>query len=311
MFCHTYPRTLLTTPNMMKTKHLIKIGVGVVLFLISLGTFAQKYKLITLCPQRNYYLNGGLNATFGGTSRSVIRVDLLPCTEQWYYSFTTSSGSNTNILYLGNQIENLLEAGKSWSYPNLISPPGTGSVEVFVIDSKDESAFLSKDDGNWRYYGDISVLNAKNATQCVRSNSEKSYSIGLRNPSSLDGVTVGIEVVALVNVGVCLNEVGKDAFNKGEFEKCVEYCTMALDFDTSISESRFYIALVLLLQNDPTSVKEYLEAIVSNRQHTESKQVLLSAMQILNQFKEAENNETYEFLFDAIKLISKELEKYY
>ncbi|MEZ5017275.1 MAG: hypothetical protein R2800_09510 [Flavipsychrobacter sp.] len=187
---------------------------AVFLFLLFISSFyrlvAQNYvntsEIQTIVEQRTIYLNGGARAAVGGKSRVIIPVNLPPGTVKWYYSFTTSSGeSGSANLHLLTQLSALIldPSGLTKSaLSNIEIPQGSTSIDVYLLDKNNADAFLNKVDnyeGSYRYYNDGYVTNTKQALVPVNFKSDNTIYIGLKNPSTLDGVNITIEVVAEIN----------------------------------------------------------------------------------------------------------------
>jgi hypothetical protein len=180
--------------NSMQSKKLI------LAFLFTLSIFsvtAQTYTVSTLIEKRAYYLNGGARASLGGKSRVTIKIDLPKNTKKWYYSFSTTPGADgTKLLNLGVQVGAALSSGglTALTAKSFEVPPGSGSADIIVLPPEYNNAFLNKEDNNWRFFSDISLQNSKQAVQTVENNYGNSFYIGLRNPSSLSGINIVIEV---------------------------------------------------------------------------------------------------------------------
>jgi tetratricopeptide (TPR) repeat protein len=284
---------------------------------IGLNSFGQSLKTVTLIDQRRYYLNGGTRALYGGISRETIKIDLPENTKSWYYSFTTSPGQDgTQLLNLGIQLSAALYSG----LPNpLLSsikvPKGSGSADVFVIPNTSKDAFLNKEEGKWRIYQDISLQNTMQAVQYVDKKYGNSLYLGLRNPSALTGIGISIEVVAIVeepnpesDKGVMYGNLGWAAFEKGEFDKCLELSNKALAFDPNLSYVKFNIALVHLLQRMDECLDNYIDAISSVKNDKNPKQTLLGALEDVR--NERIKNPYLESSTDIETLLVNELKKY-
>lgn len=288
--------------------------------ILTISTFAQTYKTVTLIEQRNHYLNGGFNSSVGGQSRVVIKIDLPEHTQKWYYSFTTSPGeSGTKVLNLGLQIgAAVATSGASALASSQINvPPGSGAAEIFVIDTKYRDAFLSKDDQNWRYFADVSVEKSKQAVQSVDASYGNSVYLGLRNPSTWDGINIFIEVVAVVeegnaeeDKGTFYGSLGWKAYERKELDKCVEYSMKALTFNPNLTWVKFNIALVHLAQNNGNCIDEYISALTMIRKDKNPKGTLTGALQDIEDLENKYNYSNLEYLTDVKELLQNEYRKY-
>jgi len=291
------------------------------MFCISLSVFAQTYKTETIFEQRNHYLNGGLNSSVGGQSRVVIKIDLPENTEKWYYSFSTSLGeSGTKMLNLGIQVA---AAVYTVGAPAIISsqlkvPHGSGAIEVFVIDGKYREAFLNKDDESWLYYADVSVEKSKQAVSLpIDASYGTSLYLGIRNPSTWDGINVFIEAVAVVKEadaeeekGVFYGSLGWKVYEKGELDKCIEYSTKALSYNPNLTWVKFNIALVHLIQNNSNCVDDYVEALALSKNDKNPKGTLTGAYQDLEDLTSKYDYTDLKYLSDIKELVYSELSRY-
>ncbi|KGO79689.1 hypothetical protein Q763_12625 [Flavobacterium beibuense F44-8] len=258
--------------------------------------FAQSLETVTLIKQRSYFLNGGLHATTaGGKSRETIKVDLPPNTKSWYYSFyTAASEDGTELLNLGVQIAASIYGGTAGTSiaSSIKVPNGSGAADIYILTTDSRDAFLKKQDNNWRFYKDISLLNTLQAVQYVDVDFGNSFYIGMKNPSSLTGIAIYIEVVALVEKpdsdyekGVMYGNLGWVAFEKGDFDKCLELSNKALGYDAGLYYVRFNIALVKLLQSSDDCLESYIDAIASIANDKTPQQTLQGALQDVQNLK--------------------------
>lgn len=155
--------------------------------------------------QRNVYLNGGARASVGGKSRSYIQVNLPENTKSWYYSFTTySDGGGTDNLNLALQLGALLvnPSGITSAALNTIRVPyGSMSADIYLLSTSNLSPFMDKDDnwgGSYNYYLGGTTLNTRQGVVAVDGLNSGTFYLGLKNPSTWDGVNILIEVVAIV-----------------------------------------------------------------------------------------------------------------
>lgn len=287
------------------------------LFFIPIISLAQQYKTVTLIEQRSYYLNGGARASLGGKSRVVVKIDLPPNTKKWYYSFTTTPGEDgTKLLNLGIQVGAALSTSglASAVASNLEVPSGSRSVDLFVFTAPFRDAFLNKEDGNVRFYSDISLLNSKQAVQSINGELGESFYLGLRNPSLMSGINITIEVVAIVEeINTELDKatmycnLGWKAYERGELDKCIELNKKALEINPKHSVSKFNLAFMYLLKDDEKTLENYISAISDLKNDSDAKQVLLGAMGDITSIKESKPK--LKYLLDIEELLKSELNK--
>jgi tetratricopeptide (TPR) repeat protein len=289
-----------------------------VLFFLALNCFSQNLKTVTLYEQRAYYLNGGAKAAMGGKSRETIKIDLPPNTKSWYYSFTTTPGADgTKLLNLAIQVGAALSSsGLSTAIASHIQiPPGVNCVDVLVLPTECRDAFLRKEDNKWRLFEDISVHNAKQAVQPIENNYGKSFYLGLRNPSALNGVNIIIEVVAIVEETTTENDKGMlygnlawKAFEKGDLDKCLELSKKALTYNPNLTFVKFNIAYVHLIQEKDEAVDEYISAMADLKNDINPKRNMLGVLKDLRNCKLKTPN--LKNLDDVIDLVIAESKKY-
>lgn len=290
----------------------------ILLILSEISCLAQSLKAVTLVPQRTYYLNGGLRASSGGISRETIKIELPPNTKSWYYSFSTAPGADgTELLNLGIQLSAKIYGGPVVASlaSSIKVPKGSGSADVFILTPTSRDAFLRKEDNNWKYYKDISVQNTLQAVQYIGENYGSTFYIGLRNPSTLTGIAIYIEVVALVEEadpnfekGVAYGNLGWNAFERGEFSKCIELSEKALTYDPNLHYVKFNIALVHLIQGHEDCLDHYIDTISTIEKDRNPKTTLLGALQDIQNIKFKYFNVKY--ISDVEALLANELLKY-
>jgi tetratricopeptide (TPR) repeat protein len=253
-------------------------------FFVFTSIYGQTQKKVLktkqIIEQRSIYLNGGTRATFGGKSRTYIQIDLPVNTKNWYYSFTTSPGeSGTQNLNLLIQLTSMVAdpSGITTSALNNVQvPEGSQSIDVYLCDRKNIDKFLNKDDlygGSYTYNMEGSVENTKQGIIEVDDITDGTYFLGLKNPSSLDGVNISIEVVAIIEEtleveltddqqkAILYGNLGWKQFQNKDYNKCIEYCNKAND----LFEYGWIIANMglaqLLLGLESEAMETYINAI--------------------------------------------------
>lgn len=212
--------------------------------------YSQEYEVKTETKQiiesRSIYLNGGLNATFGGKSRTYLEVDLPPNTVKWYYSFSTKKGkSGTQNMNLAIQLTGMMSAPSGLTSSTLSAikvPDGVASADIYLCDRQNIDKFLAKKDlygGSYSYNMEGSAESTKQAIVEVDDIKSGTVYLGLRNPSTNNGVNISIEVVAITETRIAIEKsdtqqkaelyggLGWKQFENGDYEKCIEYCDRA------------------------------------------------------------------------------------
>lgn len=187
--------------------------------------YSQQHEWQTVIQQRTIYLNGGARASMGGKSRVAIPIQLPQGTISWYYSFSTSPGeSGTENLNLLLQLSALTVEPSGITgaaVKNIRIPQGSQSIDVYLLDQQNVSAFTNKVDNNggtFRYYPDGSTLNTRQAVVQPSPIVTPLY-LGLKNPSMMDGIAVTLEVVALVK-----KEVYEDKWTSESIDVLYKNC---------------------------------------------------------------------------------------
>ncbi|APX99726.1 tetratricopeptide repeat protein [Lacinutrix venerupis] len=253
------------------------------LILIKVG-YSQDYEIKTktkqLIESRSIYLNGGLNATFGGQSRTYLEVDLPPNTVKWYYSFSTKKGkSGTQNLNLAIQLTGMMSdpSGITSSTLSAIKvPDGVASADIYLCDRPNIDKFLSKKDlygGSYSYNMEGSAQSTKQAVVEIDDIRTGTVYLGLKNPSTNNGVNISIEVVAITETQVPIVKsdsqqkaelyggLGWTNFENGNYEKCIEYCDKAnAEFKLGWVLANKGLAQ-LMTDKESEAMETYIEAI--------------------------------------------------
>lgn len=256
----------------------LKFSLAALLMLLSFETYSQStkksQKIIKVVQERSIYLNGGTRAIFGGKSRVTIPVSLPEGTISWYYSFTTSPGeSGTANLNLFAQLSSIVLDPSGITKASLSQiniPEGSNSLDVYLIDQDNKSLFEEKEP--FRHYPTGAVENTKSAIVDVNEPNSGSYYLGLKNPSSLDGLNVQIEVVALVQTeikqtdeeseAITTGNLGWKSLERGEYNRCIELSKKALELDNTLVFVHYNLGLAYLLKGQSSdAIRVYTKAI--------------------------------------------------
>ena len=202
--------------------------------------FEKKVQEKTIIQNRKISLNGGLNASLGGSSRTSIKIDLPKNTKKWFYSFsTTAGGSGTKNLDLALQLGGLLADPSgltSTAIDGMTIPKGEAIADIFLCDENSRNAFLNKNDSQWRHYPEGEASSTSQALVEIDDITQGTFYLCIRNPSTINGINLNIEVVAITEEEIKSDDQQKAELyaniaithmNKGEYEKCIEYCDKA------------------------------------------------------------------------------------
>lgn len=239
-------------------------------------TIINTRKVVQVINQQSTYLNSGANATLGGKSRTYFNINLPANTVEWYYSFSVSS-SKVNLY---SQISKLNDPnGKNSILPSLItSPLGNSVCDVYLMDKVNCDKFLSKDDnwgGSFKYFVNYSSLNSKNGVFQIKEALSNNLCLGIKNPNVTEGITITFEVVAVVleskeipvseseTKAVMYGNLGWKAYEKGEYDKCVEFSKKSIELDPNQGYVYNNIGLVQLIKGDYiAAIESFTTAIV-------------------------------------------------
>jgi len=236
----------------------------------------------------------------GGKSRELIKIDLPENTKGCYYSFTTAPGvDGTQLLNLGIQLGATLYGGFLGSSiaSKIKVPPGAEAIDIYALTSDNATLFMNKDD-NYQFFRDISIQNAKDAVQYIdNSKYGNSFYLGIRNPAAINGITLKIEVVAIVddikidtNKGISYGNLGWKAYEKKDYKKSLYYSKKALTYDPNLSYVQFNIALVYLVQGKKETIDSYVDAIASCKKDKDPIGILKGALEDIRNVKAKKPN---------------------
>jgi hypothetical protein len=180
-------------------------------FLSFNSTVALKriYTPFAVHEPQDFFINGGVNAAFGGKSRVTLSVTLPENTVEWYYRFSASRNkedienvkSNFRLFSeIATATLGLTGIGAAISdgiFNNLAQPPGADFCDIYLLPSEHGSTFEAKNDDQWRHYPDAARQNFKSGNVRVTCCSSGQFYLGIRNPSSNLGINVSVEVVAI------------------------------------------------------------------------------------------------------------------
>jgi len=184
-----------------------------IFFFESFGqTVSKVRKVVSVMPQQTFYLNGGGRAIFGGKSRTYFQITLPKNTVSWYYTFTTKEGTKSTALNLVPQLARYFDPSglTSLSLSAILSPTGSSSCDIYLMDRKNADAFLEKVDnwgGSFSYTISGSRQNFKNGTVEINDKVNGICYLGFKNPSGSTGINITFEVAAIVEETITDNTV--------------------------------------------------------------------------------------------------------
>jgi hypothetical protein len=278
----------------------------VALSVFTLSVHAQvlrtKQKVITIIQERAIYLNGGARATVGGKSRETIKIDLPRNTTGWYYGFTTTPGesgmANLNLaIQLGALAMDPIGLTKA-ALEKINVPNGSASIDVYTLDQNNSDLFMAKVDlngGSYSYFRDGTVLNTRSGVIQIAQITGNTVYLGLKNPSTFDGINIKLEVVAITleqeqmsdqeSEAITIGNFAWKAFERGDYDRCLELSNKAIAMDETLGYVHFNIGLTLLMKGlNSDALDAYTKAITVTRKTSIPKQTFEGAIKDLETY---------------------------
>jgi hypothetical protein len=160
------------------------------------------YEPVTVQSPINYFVNSW--TALGGKRRITFPITLPQNTVEWYYTFgATRNDDDVRNTQAGMRL--FADLSKAIDKTGILSvainaisrPPGADYCDVFLLDPKNNQAFLNNDD--WTSIEEGTRINLMSGVvpvkNCCKNNS---YYIGFRNRDMSNGIHVIIEIVAIV-----------------------------------------------------------------------------------------------------------------
>ncbi|WP_440069861.1 tetratricopeptide repeat protein [Tenacibaculum discolor] len=266
--------------------------IALLLIIVIQNGFTQGYTVIRetkkIVDSRDIYLNGGMRSQFGGKSRTYIKFDLPENTVQWYYSFTTTKGqSGTKNLNLAVQLATMLTSSgylTSKTVSAIKVPEGVASADFYLINRNNLQPFLNKTE--FKHYPEGMAENTKQAVVKVDDIKTGSWYLGIKNPSSMNGIKLNIEIVAITETlkknkksdtqhkAELYGNLGWSQFKKGDYEKCIEYCKRAnKEFKLGWVLANKGLAQ-LMMNKESEAFETYINAITLTKKQPNSQYIL-------------------------------------
>lgn len=243
-------------------------------------TVQKERKVVQVMTPQTFYLNGGTKATFGGKSRTWFNIPLPKNTVEWYYSFTTTKNENSSsTIGLLSQLTRLYDpTGMTAIATNaILTPSGAGVCDIYLMDRANSDKFTDKVDnwgGTYSYKVNGSRENYKNGTVQIKDILSGNWCLGFKNPSATEGISITFEVVAIIEETKIIEKtetetkaemfggIGWKAYEKGEYDKCIELSKKALELNPNLGWVHNNIGLVHLIKGDYISaIDSYSKAI--------------------------------------------------
>lgn len=164
----------------------------------------EKYVVKKVHDNQHFYVNSGSNAFFkGGKSRVALPFSLPANTIKWYYTVVAFRDKNKveamkQQIHLASDLTKLIDksGGLNFVVKQLSMPPGANYCDVYLLDSNNLNAFLSKQAYSFEPLGTReNIVSA--SVELAGGFNEQMY-LGIRNPSRTYGVNVLLSVAAIV-----------------------------------------------------------------------------------------------------------------
>ena len=176
-------------------------------------TVIKKYKFETIEVEKSFhFINSTSHETFrNGTNEVVIPINIPKESLEWYYSFSASRNkAEVEANMKKGDLLNKLTTALNGIDPTttainigmnlLIAPPGADYCDVYLLDHYNMSLFKNDND-QMRYILEGSRENLKSSTIKVKCCMDgQQYYLGIQNRDTMNGVHVGVEVIAVKRV---------------------------------------------------------------------------------------------------------------
>ncbi len=164
----------------------------------------REYVPTVIQSSMDFFVNSGSNATFkGGKSRISFPVSLPSGTVEWYYQFTASrdkeevQNTKGSFNLVGNLAKLIDQTGTlGFGVDLLTQPPGSDYCDVYLLTYENVSLFEAK--VQYSYLTAGTRENIKSGLIKMSGGANRTYYIGIKNPDASHGISVAIEVVAVV-----------------------------------------------------------------------------------------------------------------
>jgi tetratricopeptide (TPR) repeat protein len=248
---------------------------------LSAQTTRVEQKVVPVLTTQSFYLNSAARANLGGKAKTWIPIDLPPNTVEWYYSFTTAKNENAVVpVNLAAQLTKLIDPTglSAMAATSILTPTGAGVCDIYLVDKYNLDAFIAKADAkgeSFEFDGAGSRQNYKNGTVHIKDLSASPQIICFRNPSTTEGVSITIDVVAVVEETITTYRSESDekadiyaalarkAYDKCGYDKCLDLCKRALELNPQLGDMQLLIGLVHLVNGqDLDAIDRFSTAMV-------------------------------------------------
>ena len=173
----------------------------------------QKYRFETIEVGKSFhYVNSTSHEKFrGGTNEIAVPINIPSDAIEWYYSFSASRSkkeveNNMRKVSLVKQVTKFVSKADPTAFviniglDLLLAPPGANYCDVYLLDHYNMKRFRGDRD-YVKYIPEGSRENLKSSTIKVSCCMDgQPYYLGIQNDDKINGVHVGIEIVAIKRV---------------------------------------------------------------------------------------------------------------
>ena len=288
------------------------------------NTITERKVVPILAPQ-TFFLNSQTNATFGGKNRTNLEINLPKNTVEWYYSFTTTKDmSSPPALNLLAQVTKLYDPTgiTAMATTTLFSPSGVSVCDIFLLDKNNAKAFIDK--GNkWRntynFIASGTRENYTNGTITITNPKTGTYYLGFKNPSLTEGLSVTVEVVAIIeefkkveptdneNKANLFANLAQKALAEHDYDKALELFSKVIHLNNN-ADVYHKTGLIYLIQNNYSqAIDHYSNAIILAKKQKNAKALLKNFVKQIEQYNST--NTTLTGSLDVIHLLNSEIKK--
>lgn len=272
------------------------IATPIFLFICTLTVFAQstikQRKVVQILAPQTMVLNSQASASFVGKNRNTIEIVLPKNTVEWYYSFTTTKDMTTSpTLNLLAQVTKLYDPTgiTAMATTSLFSPGGASVCDIYLLDATNQKGFIEKGDkwqNTYQYIASGSRENYANGTITINNIKQGTYYLGFKNSSLKDGISVTVEVVAIVedaikteptdaqNKAELLQNLALKAFNENKLDNALELYNKVAQANPNVNIYN-QTGLIYLIKDDYiNAADQYTNAIVWAKKQKQVKNIL-------------------------------------
>lgn len=179
---------------------------------LSISVFSQEYEMQQIIYPTPFYLCSvtNINAT-GNRSRTTFKVDLPENTVEWYYIFSTQKNTEPapiNLLVQANGLMRKMAPGSEIVgsiLGRLTTNIGIDRCDIYVATKEGADDFMAREYMNWvhsaptRHLREGARLGVSSGKVAIDDVLSGTVYLCVKNPNSMTGIYVDLQVVALVD----------------------------------------------------------------------------------------------------------------